>query len=266
MHKFVFFDNKIISPDEASISSLSSAAIYGKGIFTTVAVFDGSVFQWEKHWRRLIANAEKLQLDISEYSETTTKTALSEIIQGNNCINGRARVTFFDESQSVIWPFETSRKTSLLITTGEPRLFSDTIRLAISPDAVNSRSPLAGIKSCNYLEPIMSLDEAKGRGFQEAIRVNERGVVTSACLSNVFWLKGGELLTPGLAAGCLAGTTREFVMENIECREVEAPTEALENADAIFLTSAGIGVVRVAEFQSRQMEKIEHPILYLLPY
>ncbi len=111
-----------------------------------------------------------------------------------------------------------------------------------------------------------SLDEAKARGFHEAIRLNECGFVTSACMANVFWVKGGELFTPGLAMGCLAGTTRDFVFENIDCREVEVGIEALKDADAIFLTSAGIGVVQVAEFEGRRLEKVDHPILHLLPY
>ncbi|MEP6788123.1 MAG: aminotransferase class IV, partial [Acidobacteriota bacterium] len=124
---------------------------------------------------------------------------------------------------------------------------------------------LAGVKSCNYLEKIIALDEAKARGFDEVIQVNERGFITSAVMANVFWLKDGVLHTPSLTTGCLPGTTREFVLENIECREIEATLDELNKADAIFLTSAGLGVTQVAEFGSRKIEKKDHPILDLLP-
>jgi len=266
MHRLVSFDHKIIASDETSISALSSAALHGKGIFTTVSIYDGQAFLWKKHWRRLTANAEKLDLDISEFSETNIKRSLLEIIQANNCNEGRARITFFDESQSSIWPFETTRKTSLLITTGENRRHSDKIRVTVSPYTVNSRSPLASVKSCNYLDRILVLDEARSRGFDETTQANERGEITSAAMANVFWLSDGVLYTPSLRTGCLAGTTREFVLENIDCREVEVGIEALDDAEAIFLTSAGIGVVQVAEFEARRLEKVDHPILHLLPY
>ena len=113
---------------------------------------------------------------------------------------------------------------------------------------------------------MLGYEEATKRGFHEAIRLNERGEIASACMANVFWKKGGKLYTPSLKTGCLPGTTREFILENIECEEVEAGIEALENADRIFLTSAGIGVVRVAEFDGRNLEISDHALSKLLPY
>jgi branched-subunit amino acid aminotransferase/4-amino-4-deoxychorismate lyase len=175
--------------------------------------------------------------------------------------SGRARVTFFDESPTRVWHYEGVRKTSLLIVTGDSRAVSENYRLDLSPHLINSTSPLAGVKSCNYLEHLMAYSEAKGRGLDEAIRSNERGEAASACMANVFWQKGERLFTPSLKTGCLAGTMREFVLENIECEEVETGIDALRDADAVFLTSAGLGIVRVAEFDGRELRGKDHPIL-----
>ncbi|MBC7899569.1 MAG: aminotransferase class IV, partial [Saprospiraceae bacterium] len=68
-----------------------------------------------------------------------------------------------------------------------------------------------------------------------------------------------------LKTGCLAGTTREYLMENLECFEVENELKSIMTADAIFLTSAGIGVVRAAEIDGRNLENCRHPILDILP-
>lgn len=264
MPEFVSFNGQIVSTHDVNISALSAAAIFGTGIFTTVAIYHGTPFLWKKHWLRLENNAETLMIDLSEFSEVATQVALKELIQKNKVSSGRARITFFDESTTKIWPFETDKKTSLLITTGDPRPVPGNFRLTVSPYPVNSHSPLAGIKSCNYLGKILTLDEAKSRGFDEAIQVNERGEITSASMANVFWLKDEMLLTPGLNTGCLAGTTREFVMESIECREVEATLEELLEADAIFLTSAGLGVAAVKECDGRKLPVGEFLITKLL--
>ena len=130
---------------------------------------------------------------------------------------------------------------------------------------INSTSPLAGIKSCNYLEKILALDEARNRGFDEAVCLNERGEIVSACMANLFWLTDGRLFTPSLKTGCLAGTTREYLLENLECLEVVRGIDALNNADSIFLTSAGIGVVQVSEINDQTLETEPHRIFSLMP-
>lgn len=265
MHEYIFFDGAIITAGDAAISPLTMAALYGKGVFTTVAIVDGKPFLWEKHWRRLASNAEEAATDLTEYLEDSARSALDEIVKKNGIIKGRARVTFFAESASNIWPIEKRQTTSLLITTGDMRPVSDNFRLTISPYRINTCSPLAAVKSCNYLENLLAFDQAKQRGFDEAIQMNERSEITSATMANVFWLKDNMLHTPSLKTGCLAGTTREFVLENLDCREVEQTFDTLHTADAIFLSSAGLGVVQVSQFETRKLAWIDHPVFGLLP-
>ncbi len=231
----------------------TASALYGKGIFTTVAIRDGQPFLWQKHWRRLHNNAKTVGINLSEHSEQDVSDQLTVSIKNNGIINGRARLTFSDESPSPIWTTESSAKTSLHIITGELRPLPDEFRLTLSPFTVNSRSPLAGVKSCNYLENLLAVEEAKKRGFHEAVRVNELGFITGGCMSNVFWLKDEVLYTPGLPTGCLPGTTREFVLENVECREIEVGIEELNKADAIYMTSAGLSICKVNCFNGTNL-------------
>ena len=84
-------------------------------------------------------------------------------------------------------------------------------------------------------------------------------------MANVFWLKDDQLFTPSLATGCLAGTTREFILENFDCREVTVATDELRSADSIFVTSAGIGVRQFYKFDEREFTDSAHPLLDLLP-
>lgn len=250
MHAFASFNQKIHSSEEIRLSAVSSAALYGKGIFTTVAIYDGKPFLWEKHWRRLTGNAEKINLNLSDFSEETVRDALSEIVSKNKLGDGRARITFIDESAGGIWSFETNLRTSCLITTADFREIKDS-NLTVSPFRINSQSPLAGVKSCNYLENLLALDEAKQRGFEEAIRLNERGEIVSASMANIFWVKDKKISTPALETGCLAGTTREFLMENFPVREVKTEMNEVREANEIFLTSAGLGI-RPAIFEHQK--------------
>lgn len=245
----------------------TNSTLYGKGIFTSVKIKDGKTVLWQKHWRRIDDNADTVGIDLSSFQENPVREKVEHEAECNNLHSGRARITFLDEGTSDLWPSseESKLKTTCQIILGETRPLPDSFIISDSPYPVNSHSPLAGVKSCNYLEQILSLDETKGRGFHEAVRVNERGHVTSGCISNIFWLKDDRLYTPTLATGCLAGTTREHVLENIECEEVEADIGELGLADAIYLTSAGLGIVRVAEFDGRELPDTKHPIQTLWP-
>jgi len=252
MHKLVSFNRRLISADDSFLSAASAAALYGRGIFTTVAFYNQKPFLWDEHRRRLSAAAEKLRIDLSDLPEETLKATLFEIADANRLRRGRARLTIFDESASRLWQNEPKNKTSFLIQTADFRRTSDNARLTVSPFPVNQKSPLAGLKTCNYLENILALEEAKARNFDEAVRFNELGETVSATTANVFWVKNGEIFTPSLETGCLAGTTRAFIAANFAVIETEAAANELIDADEVFLTSAGIGVSRVETLNERR--------------
>ena len=251
MHRFASFNQKILSPEQIKLSAISSAALYGRGIFTTVAIYHQNPFLWSKHWRRLNENAQKIGIDLSEFSEISLKTSLFELIEANKIQNSRARITFFDESASGIWSFETNKKTSLLITTADFLETKENFHLTVSPYRINSKSPLTNIKSCNYLENILALEDAKQTGFDEAVRLNEMDEAVSASMANLFWITGEKIYTSALETGCLAGTMREFLIENFSVEEEKIDLADLMKADEIFLTSAGIGIKSAAKIDEK---------------
>ncbi len=252
MHKFVSLNHKLFPAQDTKINAISSAALYGKGVFTTIAIYNSKPFLWEKHWSRLNDSSEKLNIDLSEFTEKKVKKSLAEIIKKNSVKNGRCRMTFFDESSSKIWEASNLDRTSLVIQTADSRKVKQNISLTLSPFTVNSNSPLAGTKSCNYLENILALEDAKKNGFDEAIRINEKNQIVSACMANIFWYEYDKemLFTPSLKTGCLAGTTREFLLESYKVDEVEKEiNELFRDVEYLFLTSSGINVVQVSNFE-----------------
>lgn len=261
----VFFDGNFIDENVTPLNGISAAAFYGKGVFTTVAVFSGEPFLWEKHWRRLTNNAESIGIDISRFNAADVHAQIIEMLNHNSLVNGRVRITFFDAAAPDIWKEDADAKTSLLINAAAFREVPSEIKLTVSPYRLNTSSPLVGVKSCNYLENIIAINNAKKQGFNEAVRLNERGEVTGGCMSNIFWTKNEKLYTPALSIGCLPGTTREFIIEKIDCSEVVADVDELNNADSVFLTSAGFGVIPVNIFNDRTLKAADYAILDLLP-
>lgn len=260
MHPVIYLNRTMVEAAKARIAPVSSAMLYGRGVFTTVAIYNGKPFLWPQHWTRVLDHGERLGVDCSGCTERGVGEALRKLIAVNNVSNGRARVILLARSGRDFWKAKVpgSRKTDLLIMTGEAQKVPQAgMTLAVSPHRFNTFSPLAGIKSLNYLEHVLSWEEAQSREFDEAIMLNERGEIVSATMANLFWVKDGTVHTPTLSTGALAGVTRAAVIELaskhfIPVIEGVHELADLTEADEIFLTSASLGIAIVTTFDFRQ--------------
>ncbi|MEP6924695.1 MAG: aminotransferase class IV [Pyrinomonadaceae bacterium] len=259
MHSFVSFNGEMLPNSAASLPAVSSAAFYGRGVFTTLAVYRGKPFLWELHEKRLRENATQIGVDLRDLNFDTLKNNLFELIKVNSLNNGRARITLFDSRSSPLWQSEITGKTDVLMTTAEERKTPEKgLTLTVSPFRINSVSPLTGVKSCNYLENVLALEAANKQNFGEAVRLNEHGEIVSATMANLFWTRDEQIFTPALKTGALAGTTRECLIGlakilNIEVVETTALLKDLQTADEILLTSAGLGICPVQSLNSQRL-------------
>ncbi len=130
-----------------------------------------------------------------------------------------------------------------------------TARVARVPWPRNERGALAGVKSTSYAENVVALAEAARCGASEAIFANLAGNLCEGTGTNVGYVVGGEIRTPTLAAGCLAGVTRGLLLEWCpEVVEVDEPVEVLDAADEIFLLSTTSDVQGVSRVDDRELD------------
>jgi len=261
MHTRIIHNNRLTEKAKARLPAITGATLHGRGVFTTLAVYGGKPFLWPEHWARFIEHAARAGVDSSAFDEETVGTSLSRLIEANGVERGRARVMLLERDVGSIW--NTGKKKSaasndLIIITGDARpMPDDGLALTISPYRTNTLSPLAGIKSLNYLEHVLAWEEARARDFDEALVLNERGEVVSATMANIFWSMNSTLYTPALSTGALAGITRARVIalaEDSGVPHVEGVYDLahLGDADEIFLTSSGLGVGHVTAFDFRR--------------
>ncbi|MDQ1637602.1 MAG: branched-chain amino acid aminotransferase [Pyrinomonadaceae bacterium] len=260
MHQVIYLNKVMLEATKARVAPVSSAMLYGRGVFTTVAIYNAKPFLWSEHWRRLKDHAERLNIDCAGANERNVGEAVRKLVAVNQVKDGRARVILLARSGRDVWRAqkESARKTDLLIMTSEAQKISRAgLSLAVSPYRCNTFSPLAGIKSLNYLDQVLAWEEAQAREFDEAVRLNERGEIVSATMANIFWVREGTIHTPALSTGALAGVTREAVIE-LAAKQFIPVIEGvydladLTEAEEIFLTSASYGVAPVTTFDFRR--------------
>jgi 4-amino-4-deoxychorismate lyase len=258
MHSRVIFNGELRKVGDPGIPLATPATLFGRGVFTTIAIHDAKPFLWEHHWVRISAHAERIGVDLTGLNEQTLLRSLDQLVRSNRVREGRARLTLLSHGGGALWSRKSTGRTDVLIMTADARPPADDgLAITVSPYRVNTLSPLVGVKSLNYLEPVLAWEEAQARDFAEAVRLNERGAVVSCTMANIFWVTNGTIFTPTLATGALAGTTREVVIEL--ARELSLPLvegvyelPALADADEIFITSAGRGVALVTTFDFHQ--------------
>jgi branched-subunit amino acid aminotransferase/4-amino-4-deoxychorismate lyase len=252
MHKHVVVNQQLVEASRARLPAAGGAAAHGRGVFTTLAVYGGRPFLWDEHWTRLVNHARRAGVECP-FDEAETAASLRRLIEANRVVRGRARLTVLARGAGGLWSGG-GEGSDLLIWTADAREGGEeTLALTVSPFRTNTCSPLAGLKTVNYLEHVLGREEARSRDFDEAVVLNERGEVASATMANIFWVRHGTVHTPALAAGALAGTTRGRVIELAE--ELAVPLvegvyhlHDLADAEEIFLTSSGLGVALVTAF------------------
>ena len=260
MHPVIYLNKTMVEATKARVAPVSSAMLYGRGVFTTLAIYDAKPFLWPRHWQRLTTHAKRLDIDFTGCNEKNVGEALQKLISVNQVEWGRARVIMLARHGRDFWKTKApgAKKTDLLIMTGDPQKVAPAgLSLAVSPYRVNTSSPTSGIKSLNYLDNVLAWEEAQSRDFDEAVVLNERGEIVSATTANLFWAKNGTLHTPNLSTGALAGVTRECVIEIahkhfLPLLEGIYEMTDLTDADEIFLTSSSLGVAAVTTFDFRR--------------
>ncbi len=222
----VWQNGRLIPEEEVRISPFDPGFLVGRSVFETMLAVRGKVFAWPRHRKRFERSAEILGIKMPDLAEV--ESAMREVILANPpcCALARVRVTLTAEGN--------------LLMTAKPVAEAPMTTTAIVVDLpINEKSPLSQAKSASYAENFLALEMAQAQGADEAIRTNTAGDLCEASLSNFFFVVNGEIRTPALETGCLAGVTREIILEFLpEIKEGRWPLSALDEASEIWLVSS----------------------------
>jgi branched-chain amino acid aminotransferase len=257
MDRLIYYNDRIVETARAAVPATNAGLLYGWGVFTTLRVCDGQVFAAGRHWERLARHAEQalIELPIDRHQ---LLSALADLIEANRIREGRARITVV-KGDAGPWGGQERQAELLIFTSSERSRTGIEVAVTVSPYRMTSHGPLAGIKTTAMLENLLALEEARSRGFSEALMVNERGEIVGAAAANIFWAEGGELYTPSAGTGCIAGITRGFVVEiarrlRLPVIEGGFPLQRLFDAAEVFLTSTARGITSVSSFDLKRYE------------
>lgn len=214
-----------------SVDPSASGLWLGDGLFETMLALKGRIFARKRHIARFQLATQKLHLDLHDFED-----GLDAAERWLNGRNGRIRLT------------QTSDR-EIFVFAREHQISNRSVELILYPDPVDFPGALSGIKSISYGVNAMALRFAKSHGADDVIFTNRRGEVTESSLANVLVWDGSTWWTPALTSGCLAGVTRELLIEFFGVKEREINVEELVRSEGLVLSSSLRGVQPVSKFQ-----------------
>ncbi|HET7682961.1 MAG TPA: aminotransferase class IV [Marmoricola sp.] len=240
----------LADPEAAVLPVTDHGFTVGDGVFESVKVVGGEPFALTRHLDRLAGSARGLGL--AEPSRADVRRAIDAVLSAEPLPLGRLRITW----TAGPGPLGSGRSEgagtlAVVAVPLEPR--AETTVVVTVPWTRNERSAVAGLKTTSYAENVIALAEAQRRGATEAIFANTRGDLCEGTGSNVFYVVDGQLRTPTLGSGCLAGVTRALLLEWVGATEVDEPIETLGRADEVFLASTTRDVQAVRRCDDREL-------------
>jgi branched-chain amino acid aminotransferase len=255
MDALIFHNDCLIPLQEAYLSPGQMGLLMGWGVFTTLRIYEGRPFAFDRHWARMSHDAERLGMNLTHEPEAV-RLAVIKLAEANHRLEGMARVSFV-KNHGGLWGQAGNRpETDLLIFTRELVRWPAIHRLKLQPHAIYSATRLAGVKMLSWVQNVALLEQAHAEGFDDVLLLNESGHIAECTSANVFLVRGGKVLTPPLSTGCLPGVTRDVLREVVpragfELVEENLTTEDLSSAAEVFISSTTREVAAVASIDSQ---------------
>ena len=230
----VWINGRLFPDEAASISIFDHGLVVGDGVFETVKVTQGAPFALTRHLARLRASAEGLGLTTPD-ADQIRAGVLALLEESGWPERARIRITV-TAGASALGSERGESPPTVIVALGQLTEWGRYCDVVTVPWPRNERSATAGLKTTSYAENVIALRYALERGGGEAIFGNTAGNLCEGTGTNVFVVADGRLITPPLSAGCLAGVTRDLVIEWVGAAEEDLPVGALAAAEEAFLT------------------------------
>lgn len=243
--------------DTARVSVFDHGLTVGDGVFETLKAVDGRAFALTRHLDRLARSVRGLGLPEPDLDEV--RRGCAAVLDANPMPLGRLRITYTG-GPSPLGSDRGDAGQTLVVALGEVTRRPDTTAAITVPWTRNERGALTGLKTTSYAENVVALARAHAAGASEALFANTVGQLCEGTGSNVFVVLDGEIHTPPVASGCLAGITRALAVEWTGARESDLPLDVLDRADEVFLTSTLRDVQAVHRIDERQLPGAPGPV------
>lgn len=267
----ICFNGKIVAADEPALLVSNRGYRYGDGLFETIKLAEGLLILENYHFERLFSGLSLLKFEIpGHFTKEKIKAGILQLSKRNGCEKlARVRLSVFrgngglyDEDKSLqyiieCWPLSNSVN----------KLNENGLVIDIFSDGAKSCDKFSNLKSANFLIYSVAALYAKEKKLNDCLVLNTKGNIADSTIANVFTIKDGVIITPGLDEGCINGVKRRHLLNQLrdggeEVQEMAITVADIEAADELFLTNAINGIRWVRQFGNKNYANTKTAEIY----
>lgn len=268
-----FLNGEWVALTDAKISVLAHTLHYATGVFEGLRSYNGKIFKLEAHTKRLLRSAKLIGLEVP-YPEAQLNTWQQEVITRNQLKEAYIRPFIFSGEGPMNLNMSEHPTQVLICAWPKPVLHAGKtvsgIKLktvSVHKLAINSTQIKAKAVG-HYLNSALALQEAKAKGADEALLLDQKGFICEGSGQNLFFIREGKLYTPTTETA-LDGITRATVIELAEQLGLtvsigDYTLETLHTADEIFLTGTATEIIGAHTLNDLKVGKGNYPTTALL--
>lgn len=256
-------DGELVPWENAKIHVSVNALHYGSAVFEGIRGYyhdnELYVFRLREHVKRLVDSARIVMLKNPYTSEELEKAVVTTIRENRFTSNVYIRPLIYAGENVMSLNARDLPVHALVMVFPFDKFFSKPgLRVCVSawrrlPD---TSMPPRAKATANYLNSILASTEARMAGYDEAILLDQRGLVSEGAGENIFLVKNGVLVTPSISSAILEGVTRDSIITiatdmGYKVVERDVSRTELYTADEMFFTGTAVEVLPILEVDGR---------------
>ncbi len=259
----VFLNGIIQTEEEAVISVFDHGFLYGFGLFETLRAYQGKLFLYDQHYERLSRSAEDYGISMNK-SRAELENDIYLTMEANGLQDAYIRVTLSGGAEGLGLYGETYSKPTWLIM-AKPLGPMPSVKSLVTLQLPRSTPEgLRRAKSLSFANGILAKKELVQRGLAtaEGLFLNTEGYIVEGTVSNLFFVKKGQLYTPHKDTGLLSGVTRDWMIQlckykGIPIHEGYFTLDDLADAKEVFITNSIQEIVAIDQVDGRRVPSVK---------
>lgn len=243
---YINFNGKLLPDDTALVTANNRGLRYGDGLFETLLFKKNQFILPGEHLDRLWNGLELMQFDLPKlFTKNFLLKELLSLVAKNKHSPARVRLQII-RGNGGLYDAENMQPGYIIQSWQLPeevgQLNTNGLQVCIYKDGLKPCDAFSNLKHNNYLPYFMGALHAKKEKCNDAIILNQHGNICDSTIANIFIIKENVVYTPALSEGCVAGTRRQFLINELrtagfKVEETSVSTAALLKADEIFLSN-----------------------------